>query len=301
MEEELNAMLPEELVPVLSWKRLGWLVVEIILFVIVLLVVAGLLLGIAGFLHGLSAEDAQTQGFGMSMYEAGMAIGAVVALWVVCRVSRQVFPDVKPRVGYAISGHVRELLAGIGVAVALYGAGFLLLLLAGGISVTSANPCFSSLLQTWIFFFFVALFEETACRGFLLGRMMDAGVNKFVALFLSSAVFSSLHLFNPNFAAVPFFNLLLAGVLLGSAYIYTRNLWFAIMLHWFWNWLQGPVLGFEVSGNRIGESLLTLQTPDMPLLNGGPFGFEGSLVCTALMVACTFLVIRYYERQVRRV
>lgn len=230
-----------------------------------------------------------------------MAIGAVVALWVVCRVSRQVFPDVKPRVGYAISGHVRELLAGIGVAVALYGAGFLLLLLAGGISVTSVNPCFSSLLQTWIFFFFVALFEETACRGFLLGRMMDAGVNKFVALFLSSAVFSSLHLFNPNFAAVPFFNLLLAGVLLGSAYIYTRNLWFAIMLHWFWNWLQGPVLGFEVSGNRIGESLLTLQTPDMPLLNGGPFGFEGSLVCTALMVACTFLVIRYYERQVRRV
>ena len=285
----------------MSWKRLGWLVVEIILFVVVLLVVAGLLLGIAGFLHGLSAEDAQTQGLGMSMYEAGMAIGAVVALWVVCRVSRQVFLDVKPRVGYAISGHVRELLAGIGVAVALYGAGFLLLLLAGGISVTSVNSCFSSLLQTWIFFFFVALFEETACRGFLLGRMMDAGVNKFVALFLSSAVFSSLHLFNPNFAAVPFFNLLLAGVLLGSAYIYTRNLWFAIMLHWFWNWLQGPVLGFEVSGNRIGESLLTLQTPDMPLLNGGPFGFEGSLVCTALMVACTFLVIRYYERQVRRV
>ena len=276
----------------MSWK---------LLFVVVLLVVAGLLLGIAGFLHGLSAEDAQTQGLGMSMYEAGMAIGAVVALWVVCRVSRQVFLDVKPRVGYAISGHVRELLAGIGVAVALYGAGFLLLLLAGGISVTSVNSCFSSLLQTWIFFFFVALFEETACRGFLLGRMMDAGVNKFVALFLSSAVFSSLHLFNPNFAAVPFFNLLLAGVLLGSAYIYTRNLWFAIMLHWFWNWLQGPVLGFEVSGNRIGESLLTLQTPDMPLLNGGPFGFEGSLVCTALMVACTFLVIRYYERQVRRV
>lgn len=301
MEEKPNAMLPEELVPALSWKRLGWLVVEIILFVVVLLVVAGLLLGIAGFLHGLSAEDAQTQGLGMSMYEAGMAIGAVVALWVVCRVSRQVFLDVKPRVGYAISGHVRELLAGIGVAVALYGAGFLLLLLAGGISVTSVNSCFSSLLQTWIFFFFVALFEETACRGFLLGRMMDAGVNKFVALFLSSAVFSSLHLFNPNFAAVPFFNLLLAGVLLGSAYIYTRNLWFAIMLHWFWNWLQGPVLGFEVSGNRIGESLLTLQTPDMPLLNGGPFGFEGSLVCTALMVACTFLVIRYYERQVRRV
>ena len=297
MEEEMNAVLPERSVPVPGWKRLGWLVVEIILFVAVLFVAAGLLLGIAGFLFALSAEDAQKSGPGMLIYEGGMAIGAVVALYVVCRIGHRIFPDLKARAGYAIIGHVRELLAGVGVAAALYGVGFLLLLLAGGVSVTGVNAASSSLVQTWVFFFFVALFEETACRGFLLGRMMDAGVNKFVALFLSSAVFSCLHLANPNFAAVPFVNLLLAGVLLGSAYIYTRNLWFAIMLHWFWNWLQGPVLGFEVSGNRIGDSLLTLQTPDAPLLNGGPFGFEGSLVCTVLMVAGIFLVMRYYEQR----
>lgn len=301
MEEEMNAVLPEKPVPVFSWKRLGWLVIEIVLFVVVLFVVAGLLLGIAGFLCSLLAEDVQNSGPGMMLIdEGGMAIGAVAALCAVCWISRRIIPDVKVQAGYAIRGHVRELLAGIGVAVALYGIGFLLLLLAGGVSVTGVNSCLSSLVQTWIFFFFVALFEETACRGFLLGRMMDAGVNKFVALFLSSAVFSCLHLANPNFAAVPFFNLLLAGILLGSAYIYTRNLWFAIMLHWFWNWLQGPVLGFEVSGNRIGDSLLALQTPDAPLLNGGSFGFEGSLVCTVLMAAGIFLVIRYYERSGRK-
>ena len=92
-------------------------------------------------------------------------------------------------------------------------------------------------------------------------------------------------------------NLLLAGILLGSAYIYTRNLWFAIALHWFWNWLQGPVLGFEVSGNAFGESLLTLDTSaGSALLNGGPFGFEGSLICTVLMLAAIWLIIRYYNR-----
>ena len=299
MEEEMNAVLPEKPVPAFSWKRLGWLVIEIVLFVVVLFVVAGLLWGIAGFLQGLSGAGGVEE-LDMWTGEAGMAIGAVAALYAVCWISRRVLPDVKVQAGYAIREHVRELLAGVGVAVALYGVGFLWLLLAGGVSVAGVNSFSPSLLQTWVFFFFVALFEETACRGFLLGRMMDAGVNKFAALFLSSAVFSCLHLANPNFAAVPFVNLLLAGVLLGSAYIYTRNLWFAIMLHWFWNWLQGPVLGFEVSGNRIGDSLLTLQTPDAPLLNGGPFGFEGSLVCTVLMVAGIFLVMRYYERRGRK-
>ena len=143
-----------------------------------------------------------------------------------------------------------------------------------------------------------AVFEEGMCRGFLLGRMMDAGINKFTALVLSSAVFSCLHLANPGFALLPFINLLLAGVLLGAAYIYTRNLWFAIGLHWFWNWLQGPILGFEVSGNVLEGSLLTLEEPaEAVLLNGGTFGFEGSLVCTVLMVAGIGLIIRHYEKK----
>ena len=296
MEEEMNAVVPESSVS--GWKRLGWLVVEIILFVAVLFVAAGLLLGIAGFLFALSAEDAQKSGPGMLIYEGGMAIGAVVTLYVVCRIGHRIFPDLKARAGYAIIGHVRELLAGVGVAAALYGVGFLLLLLAGGVRVTGINAASSSLVQTWVFFFFVALFEETACRGFLLGRMMDAGINKFTALVLSSAVFSCLHLANPGFALLPFINLLLAGVLLGAAYIYTRNLWFAIGLHWFWNWLQGPILGFEVSGNVLEGSLLTLEEPtEAVLLNGGTFGFEGSLVCTVLMVAGIGLIIRHYEKK----
>ena len=147
-----------------------------------------------------------------------------------------------------------------------------------------------------MFFLLVAVFEEGMCRGFLLGRMMDAGINKFTALAVSSALFSALHLGNPGITVLAFVNLWLAGVLLGSAYIYTRNLWFAIALHWFWNWIQGPVLGFEVSGMAPEGSLLTLDAPrEAVLLNGGAFGFEGSLVCTVLMVVGIGLIIRHYE------
>lgn len=82
---------------------------------------------------------------------------------------------------------------------------------------------------------------------------------------------------------LPFINILLAGLLLGFMYIYTRNLWFPISLHLFWNWLQGPVLGFEVSGADFDKTLLTLNLPTKSILNGGDFGFEGSIICTALI------------------
>lgn len=283
-----------------SWKRLGWFVMEILLFIAILSIVYGFLFVLAGLVRtplselGIN-ENGTAEGSFMLLSESVLAVGSVAGLLAVHKLGRKVFPHPAFPIGLSLKGHGRESLAGIGVAAGLYAAGFLLNLLLGGVTVAGVHFHASSLLQTWVFFFFVAVFEETMCRGILLGRMMDAGVNKFVALILSSAVFAILHLANPNFATLPFVNLLLAGVLLGSAYIYTRNLWFAILLHWFWNWLQGPVLGFEVSGNSFGESLLTLERTGSTLLTGGSFGFEGSLTCTVLMLICIFLIIRYYE------
>lgn len=286
-----------------KWKRIVWLVVEAMLFVFVLVAVCGILLLLAGVFStmlGIDMNDKDMNSPFAMLSEGGMAIGCVLGLWVVDYVHRHVFPQAKDYgMGLALKGgHMGQLLAGIGVAAGLYAAGFLVVWLLGGIGITDVGVQPGALVQTLAFFLLVAVFEEGMCRGFLLGRMMDAGINKFAALVLSSAVFSCLHLANPGFALLPFINLLLAGVLLGAAYIYTRNLWFAIGLHWFWNWLQGPILGFEVSGNVLEGSLLTLEEPvEAVLLNGGTFGFEGSLVCTVLMVAGIGFIIRHYEKK----
>lgn len=281
------------------WKRWGWLVVEVLLFIVIVSVISGILYFVTGLFS--SYTDIKPDGTDMNnpfviWSEAILAIGSIIALYTVVRLSKSVFPRMHPRAGLSFQGHIHEFLAGAGVAAGLYATGFLVILLTGNIHITSISFHASALGQAWIFFFFVALFEETMCRGFLLGQMMDAGINKFTALILSSTVFSILHFANPNFSVLPFINLLLAGILLGSAYIYTRNLWFAIALHWFWNWLQGPVLGFEVSGNNSEGSLLTLETTGHTLLHGGSFGFEGSLVCTLLMIISIALIIRYYTR-----
>ena len=281
-------------------KRMGWLIIEVLIFLTVMCVASGILYLAAGLLSAILHIDTHDTGLDSRftlLAETASAIGCLAGLWIVARVHKRVFPDASPQgIGLALKGHARELWAGIGVAGGLYAIGFLTVLLLGGAKVTDASVHLPALLQTLVFFFTVAVFEEGMCRGFLLGRMMDAGINKFTALAVSSALFSALHLGNPGITVLAFVNLWLAGVLLGSAYIYTRNLWFAIALHWFWNWIQGPVLGFEVSGMAPEGSLLTLDAPrEAVLLNGGAFGFEGSLVCTVLMVVGIGLIIRHYE------
>lgn len=202
--------------------------------------------------------------------------------------------------GMSLKGRGKDLLAGLGVAVLLYAVGFGTSLLMGTVEIASVQWVPRDLLGTLLFFLLVAVTEEVMLRGFVLGRMLSAGMNRFVALFLSSALFSAMHLFNPNFALLPFVNILLAGCLLGASFLYTRNLCFPVVLHWFWNWLQGPVLGYEVSGMDSGETLLTLRLTGSDLLTGGSFGFEGSLLCTVLLVVGTLAIVGYYERRGRK-
>lgn len=197
--------------------------------------------------------------------------------------------------GYRWKYKGKDLLWGFIVAAAIYAVGFIVSLIAGWISVEGVHFNFTFLLLQFLLYILVALMEESMMRGFVLGHMLDVGMNKFLALLISSFLFACLHLGNPGITNFALLNLTLAGVLLGVAYIYTRNLWFPIFLHLFWNFIQGPILGYEVSGTGGKNSLLKLGISDNTLMNGGDFGFEGSLPCTILMIVATGLIIYWFE------
>lgn len=59
----------------------------------------------------------------------------------------------------------------------------------------------------------------------------------------------------------------------------------------------GAGFGYKVSGTILCSSLLQLQFPDNNILNGGDFGFEGSIICTVLMILMTGCIIWYFERK----
>ena len=197
--------------------------------------------------------------------------------------------------GYRWKYKGKDLLWGFIVAAAIYAVGFIVSLIAGWISVEGVHFDFTFLLLQFLLYILVALMEESMMRGFVLGHMLDVGMNKFLALLISSFLFACLHLGNPGITNFALLNLTLAGVLLGVTYIYTRNLWFPIFLHLFWNFIQGPILGYEVSGTGGKNTLLELGISDNTLMNGGDFGFEGSLPCTILMIVATGLIIYWFE------
>ena len=112
------------------------------------------------------------------------------------------------------------LSVGILLATVLYAVGFGISLWAGAVEIAGVafNP--SSLLISLVFFLLVAVTEELALRD-LYWNALQSGVNKFCALFLSAALFSLIHIGNPNFDFLSFINILLVGILLGSSYIHT--------------------------------------------------------------------------------
>lgn len=193
--------------------------------------------------------------------------------------------------GLTWRGHGKDILCGLLWVIVIYVVGFGVSLALGAVQVVGVHFYPVDFLVSWFFFVMVAFAEEIMVRGFILEHLLRARMNKFLALLLSSLVFAAGHLFNPGIAFLPMLNLVLAGLLLGASFIYTRNLWFPISFHLFWNWVQGPVLGYEVSGNSFGKTLLTLHYPESNLINGGAFGFEGSLVCTALLGIATAVII----------
>lgn len=236
------------------------------------------------------------RGYGMGYFFIGegiMLLSVFIVTFLMMRfLDRRPFSDL----GFSLKGRGKDILYGFLMAVLIYTIGFGVCLLTGQIEVVGVHLHWSDLLLSGLFFAMVAIVEETMMRGYVLGRLLRTRLNKFISLLISSLLFALLHLMNPNVAFLPMLNLVLGGLLLGASYLYTRNLWFPISLHFFWNWIQGPVLGYEVSGNRFCETLFSLRLPANNLINGGAFGFEGSLVCTVLATLFTLFIIWWFEQ-----
>ncbi len=125
-------------------------------------------------------------------------------------------------------------------------------------------------------YIFVGWQEELVSRGYWL-QNLEEGINLDWAIFISSLFFSLAHYGNPGFAWAPLLGLLVSGYFLAYAYTRTRSLWLPIGLHIGWNFFEGTVFGFQVSGTE--SFRLILQSVKGPTVwTGGAFGPEAGLV-----------------------
>ena len=215
----------------------------------------------------------------MLLMMVSQLFGTLFTVWLFQKfVNRESFTSI----GLEFSGYKDDFVSGLLLGVGLIALGFGTLYFFNFLSVASIQFSLIDQLFYLSLFAVVSLNEEIAIRGYIL-QNLSSSFNKYIALVLSSLVFMIMHIGNPNMSAVPLFNLFLAGLLLGVYCIHKNNLWFPIGAHITWNYFQGPVLGFEVSGNDV-DSIFIQSLSGSELITGGEFGFEGSIILTVLMI-----------------
>ena len=139
--------------------------------------------------------------------------------------------------------------------------------------------------------------EEVATRGWLLTRIA-ARANLPLAIAISSSLFGFLHLGNSGVTFLSVLNIVLDGVLAGLLLVYTDSIWLVVAQHGTWNYVQGNLLGFQVSGTGADASIFSFTMGSGPdWLTGGEFGAEGSIITTLVLLVSVVIVYRLGERR----
>lgn len=282
--------------------RPGWL--RVILFGLTFIVVTLLILTAA--LTGLVAGNADQLRKDPMQFLTGLLQGdhlwmMVLLEFVVSLVTVWIFRTLIDRrslvsLGLDPGRYGQESLIGLFTGPALLGLLSLLLMFSGHLQWVDITPDASTLFISLGMVVLIAFSEELVFRGYVLSNFLESFTNKWVALLLSALCFAIFHFSGPGINALAFANLFLAGILLGINYIYTRNLWFSICLHFSWNFFQGPILGSHVSGLSLPTLLQTEMKGDW-LVTGGDFGLEGSILNTGLSLIAILILTLAFERK----
>ena len=195
-----------------------------------------------------------------------------------------------------------DILAGIGITFVQMGFIYILMLGLGWLTFEGfawefdpINVVITSVLTAFVVFIFVGWNEELLSRGYHL-QTIASGTNLFWGVIISSGVFSLLHLGNPHTVWMSTAGLFFAGVYLAYAYIRTKQLWLSIGLHIGWNFFEGVVFGFPVSGLDI-YTLTRIQVHGPELWTGGAFGPEAGLIVLPSLLVGAGLIYLYTKNR----
>jgi len=190
--------------------------------------------------------------------------------------------------------NIKELYVGLLFGAVSMSIVFFILIVSGNAVVKSWTPHFS--LDTLIYlslFIFVGFAEEIYGRGFVMSALRQTRSVPVVVI-VSSIIFALLHSANSGIGMVPYVNLVLVGILLSYIYIKSGNIWMCIGFHITWNYFQGNVFGFLVSGTET-KGIITTTYEQNNIINGGAFGPEGGFIVTAVILV-SFLFVRLYYK-----
>ena len=201
-------------------------------------------------------------------------------------------------IGLQLDGRwLRQALLGAAIGTAAMLAVTGMICVAGGVrlGLDPARSLGALATGAWVFVF-VALLEELLFRGFVFQRMV-AGIGARPALLFMAALFAIAHWGNPGMEGATrvwaTVDTALGATMLGLAYLRTGSLALPIGIHFGWNWVQGSLLGFDVSGMDQAGWLIPEFLGKPQWLTGGSFGPEASIFAVVVDAAMVLLLWRW--------
>jgi len=188
--------------------------------------------------------------------------------------------------GFRKKGFVIEYGKGIALGAAMFLAAYAIMVLTGSVAFSAVSSGNFSILYCTAFFagyLIQGMAEEVICRGYLMVSL-SRRYSVWYSVILSAAFFAALHGMNAGVGFLAFLNLFLFGVFMGLLMVRCGNIWVVGAVHSIWNFVQGNILGIQVSGLRQQPSLFTSElVADRQWINGGAFGAEGGIAVSLVL------------------
>lgn len=260
-------------------------------------ILVGVLFGLLLDLFGVSA------GTGLSAINTSFQLSIVLlATWLCARAL-----DHRPFDSLGLHVSPRwwlDLLVGLVIGAVLMTGIFLFELEAGWVTIVDRNvgpperSFWLALCEPLAAFIAVGFYEELMSRGYHLrnlaeglhGKRIGPRAALLLATLISASVFGLLHADNDNATAISSFNVGVAGIMLALGLLWTGELALPIGLHITWNFCQGNVFGFPVSGNPMPTRVFAIAQGGDPVLTGGAFGPEAGVVGLVAMLCGAGLI-----------
>ncbi len=278
--------------------RAGWRLLIHTILLLILFMVFGTIISILGIFLG---QFLQRGAFILGQIAELIAVTGSVYIarrWL----DRRSFESL----GLKLDGRaLLDVLAGIGITFVQMGFIYVVMLGFGWLTFQGFAWQFDPIpaVITGVLIFFIAFLlvgwnEELLFRGYHL-QTIASGINLFWGVILSSVIFGFAHIGNPNsYWLTTTAGIFFAGIYLAYGYVRTKQLWLSIGLHIGWNFFEGVVFGFPVSGLNI-YPLTRISVHGPELWTGGAFGPEAGLIVLPSLIVGGLLIYLYTMRRAK--
>jgi len=190
----------------------------------------------------------------------------------------------------------KELIIGFFVGAVGITISFLVMLLSKSAEIESVSKQYIDVVAVnFLCYLFVGFGEEILFRGGIMLGLKETR-NKGVIIGGSAVIFGAMHLGNNGVTFLAVGNLILFGIVAGYCFYRSGSIWMTIGIHIAWNFLQGNIYGFPVSGGQ-DYSIITIHIPKANWVTGGTFGPEGGLGVTIALIFMFIFCKGYYRNQ----